>query len=199
MIMKCPKCDSENVAPIYYGIQHDNNEIRELIDNNKIIYGGSIMLDDQPHEDYGCQECGYRWSLDLLPGMYIKKIRFKVEDFGLGTIDMKRRYVYEIYPDGRWIEYTYQGESNRYTYKDICVTKKENVLRLYNKYQKLFGVPLWKKNIMEAQVCDGYGYTLQITYKDGRKRVIEGDIGGGTIDGIMENYLKKIFARNYDD
>ena len=70
--------------------------------------------------------------------MYIKKIRFKVEDFGLGTIDMKRRYVYEIYPDGRWIEYTYQGESNRYTYKDICVTKKENVLRLYNKYQKLF-------------------------------------------------------------
>ena len=55
--------------------------------------------------------------------------------------------------------------------------KKENVLRLYNKYQKLFGAPLWKKNIMEAQVCDGYGYTLQITYKDGRKRVIEGDIG----------------------
>lgn len=49
--------------------------------------------------------------------------------------------------------------------------KKENVLRLYNKYQKLFGAPLWKKNIMEAQVCDGYGYTLQITYKDGRKRV----------------------------
>lgn len=55
------------------------------------------------------------------------------------------------------------------------------------------------KNIMEAQVCDGYGYTLQITYKDGRKRVIEGDIGGGTIDGIMGDYLKKIFGRNYDD
>lgn len=55
------------------------------------------------------------------------------------------------------------------------------------------------KNIMEAQVCDGYGYTLQITYKDGRKRVIEGDIGGGTIDGIMGNYLKKIFGKNYDD
>ena len=31
------------------------------------------------------------------------------------------------------------------------------------------------------------------------KRVIEGDIGGGTIDGIMGNYLKKIFGRNYDD
>ena len=45
MIVKCPKCDSENVAPIYYGIQPDNNEIRELIDNNKMIYGGSIMLD----------------------------------------------------------------------------------------------------------------------------------------------------------
>ena len=28
---------------------------------------------------------------------------------------------------------------------------------------------------------------------------MEGDIGGGTIDGIMGNYLKKIFGRNYDD
>ena len=52
---------------------------------------------------------------------------------------------------------------------------------------------------MEAQVCDGYGYTLQITYKDGRKRVIEGDIGDGTIDGIMGNYLKKILGKNCDD
>ena len=34
---------------------------------------------------------------------------------------------------------------------------------------------------------------------DGRKRVIEGDIGDGTIDGIMGNYLKKIFGKNYDD
>ena len=73
---------------------------------------------------------------------------------------------------------------------------------LCTKKQRLFPRSLCKglyKNIMEAQVCDGYGYTLQITYKDGRKRVIEGDIGGGTIDGIMGNYLKKIFGRNYDD
>ncbi len=31
------------------------------------------------------------------------------------------------------------------------------------------------------------------------EKVIEGDIGGGTIDGIIGNYLKKIFGRNYDD
>lgn len=71
-----------------------------------------------------------------------------------------------------------------------------------HKKKRLFPRSLCKglyKNIMEAQVCDGYGYTLQITYKDGRKRVIEGDIGDGTIDGIMGNYLKKIFGRNYDD
>ena len=37
MIIKCPKCDSENVAPIYYGIQHDNNEIRELIDTSLFV------------------------------------------------------------------------------------------------------------------------------------------------------------------
>lgn len=44
MIVKCPKCDSENLAPIYYGIQPDNNEIRKLIDDNKIIYGGTLCL-----------------------------------------------------------------------------------------------------------------------------------------------------------
>ena len=59
----------------------------------------------------------------------------------------------------------------------------------------------------EAAVQAGYAIMdvyenaedMQITYKDGRKRVIECDIGGGTIDGIMGNYLKKIFGRNYDD
>ena len=59
----------------------------------------------------------------------------------------------------------------------------------------------------EAAVQAGYAIMdvyenaedMQITYKDGRKRVIEGDIGGGTIDGIMGNYLKKIFGKNYDD
>lgn len=112
---------------------------------------------------------------------------------------MKRRYVYEIYPDGRMLNIHIKENLIVTHTKTYAVIKKENVLRLYNKYQKLFGAPLWKKNIMEAQVCDGYGYTLQITYKDGRKRVIEGDIGDGTIDDIMGNYLKKIFGRNYDD
>lgn len=53
MIVKCPKCDSRNVAPIYYGMHPADNEFRELIDNDKIIYGGSIMINDQLQEDYG--------------------------------------------------------------------------------------------------------------------------------------------------
>ena len=60
-----------------------------------------------------------------------------------------------------------------------------------HKKQRLFPRSLCKglyKNIMEAQVCDGYGYTLQITYKDGRKRVIEGDI---VEHGNHEELLKK--------
>ena len=70
-----------------------------------------------PHEDYGCLDCGYRWSKELLPATQITKIRYKVVENGPCTIDFQQSWVYEIYPDGRCKEYTYQGQNRKYQFK----------------------------------------------------------------------------------
>ena len=46
--------------------------------------------------------------------------------------------------------------------------------------------------IVDCRVCDGCSYELTITYKDNRKRKFNGDIGGGTIDETIINFLKSI-------
>lgn len=193
--MKCPKCDSVNVAPIIYGMPVFSDEVVKAVEEKKIILGGCEIINDRLSPDYGCNDCNYKWSLDLLSGKYIKKIRYKVTENGPEFIDMLKRWVYEIYPDGKCVMYTYQGTDNCYIEKNMNVTSKRSVIILYNRFQKLFGAPLWERNIQEVCVCDGCSFNLQITYDDERKRVINGDIGGGTIDTLMENYVTKVFGR----
>ena len=46
--------------------------------------------------------------------------------------------------------------------------------------------------IEECRVCDGCSYQLDITYSDGRKRKHTGDLGGGTIDKLVMDFLGTI-------
>ena len=100
----CPKCRSDRTAPILYG--YPSHEAFEAEERGELILGGCEMIDGMPHEDYGCLDCGYRWSKELLPATQITKIRYKVVENGPCTIDFQQSWVYEIYPDGRCKEYT---------------------------------------------------------------------------------------------
>lgn len=51
----------------------------------EIILGGCMVFPHQ--EDYGCLDCNHRWSLDSLPAKAIKKMRIRVFEQGLCTID----------------------------------------------------------------------------------------------------------------
>lgn len=43
--------------------------------------------------------------------------------------------------------------------------------------------------IEECRVCDGCSYELTITYKDNRKKKLTGDLGGGTVDKTVTDFL----------
>ena len=43
-----------------------------------------------------------------------------------------------------------------------------------------------------VDVSDGSSYELTITYKDNRKRKFHGDVGGGTVDNTVIDFLKTI-------
>lgn len=75
---------------------------------------------------------------------------------------------------------------------DEKVSEKK-AYRLACSLQKIIGAPLWEKNIVEGQVCDGCSYELQITYVDKRKEIINGDVAGGTFDSILEKFVRSVF------
>lgn len=183
----CPKCRSDRTAPILYG--YPSHEAFEAEERGELILGGCEMIDGMPHEDYGCLDCGYRWSKELLPATQITKIRYKVIENGPCTIDSQQSWVYEIYPDGRCKEYTYQGQNRKYQFKTEEKVSEKKVYRLACSLQKIIGAPLWEKNVIEGQVCDGCSYNLQITYADKRKEIINGDVAGGTFDSMLEKFI----------
>lgn len=95
----CPKCRSDRTAPILYG--YPSHEAFEAEERGELILGGCEMIDGMPHEDYGCLDCGYRWSKELLPATQITKIRYKVVENGPCTIDSNSRgYMKYILMEG---------------------------------------------------------------------------------------------------
>ena len=94
-------------------------------------------------------------------------------------------------------EYTYQGQNRKYQFKTEEKVSEKKVYRLACSLQKIIGAPLWEKNIIEGQVCDGCSYNLQITYADKRKEIITGDVAGGTFDSILEKFVRSIFGGQF--
>ncbi len=139
-----------------------------LKSGEKLILGEcEMMIDGMPHEDYGCLDCGYRWSKELLPATQITKIRYKVVENGPCTIRFQQSWCMIYLMEG--VKYTYQGQNRKYQLRWKKVSEKK-VYRLVCSLQKIIGAPLWEKNDVEGQVCDSCSFNLQITYADKRKR-----------------------------
>lgn len=187
----CPKCKSDRTAPILYG--YPSHEAFEAAERGEILLGGCELIDSMTHEDYGCLECGYCWSKELLPATKITKIRYKVAENGPCTLDSRNVRIYEVYLDGKCVEYLYQGQCRRYQFKTEEKISNQRVYKLACRLQKIIGAPLWEKDIVEGQVCDGCSYELQITYADKRKEVIKGDVAGGAFDSMLEEFIHSVF------
>ncbi len=51
--LECPNCHSEFIAEIFWGIPADMESIKEKLDKNEIVLGGSDA--SQVMDDHGCQ------------------------------------------------------------------------------------------------------------------------------------------------
>lgn len=121
----------------------------------------------------------------------IKKVRFKMWENGPGTIDELKTFVYEIFPDGTVTRSIYQGESRKSIDKETLHISEK---RKHKFFVGLSGVlTMDEKDIVMCEVCDGCSYSLQITYMDGQKKVIDGDVGGGTYDELLTGFIDSIF------
>jgi hypothetical protein len=186
-MVKCPSCNSTNVSEILYGMP--TYEAFEMAERGELLLGGCEVCDGQP--DYGCLDCKFQWSKMSLPASAIKKLRFKVWENGPGFLDMMKTWVYEIHCDGKIVKYTYYGSSRKYTERREASVSEKKLMKLYNEIQKV--VSSNSEDIIVSRVCDGSSYQLQVSYIDGSKEILDGDIGGDTIYKILVKFISREF------
>lgn len=189
-MIKCPKCKSEKVAPIVYGIPADDM-LNEIVAGT-VIFGGEGHDGGQP--DYGCLACDHRWSKETFFGEDITKLRFKIVENGPCFIEDAHRWVYEIFPSGKVVKYSYLGRSNRYIDREEQYADVKRVMEVFDTLQYLVRIR-WADEVV-CMVCDGCSYELQISYVDEEKEIHNGDIGGGTVDTLLMNFVEEVFKED---
>ena len=196
----CPKCKSKNIIPIMYG--YPAPDAVAAAERGEVELGGCMVyIDGCDMPDRFCKDCGHEWSMDHFVAEDITKIRFRYWS-NWGYFDPEAikedQWAYEVYPDGTVKYYSYPMRSRKVLDKDVAHISQEQVNDFYNQVIWLYRP--WTE-IVECHVCDGCSYELTITYKDNRKRKFTGDIGGGTVDETVMNFLKRIpdFEYLFDD
>jgi hypothetical protein len=63
----CPKCRSERVAEIRYGLPDFSEELERELEAGEVVLGGCVVTGGDP--SWHCVECGHRWGeRGLQPG-----------------------------------------------------------------------------------------------------------------------------------
>ena len=60
--IKCPKCESEKVAKVLYGLPAFSEELEAEIAAGDIVLHGCCIEIGVPMHPYECQECGLRFG-----------------------------------------------------------------------------------------------------------------------------------------
>lgn len=56
MARNCPRCKSENIAKILYGLPVMDSKLEKAMESGKIVLGGCAITEDDP--SYRCNNCG---------------------------------------------------------------------------------------------------------------------------------------------
>ena len=187
----CPKCKSENIVPIIYG-DPSHETLEEAEKGNLKLGECEMLIDGLAMPDRFCKDCKTKWCVDRLEADAIKKVRFKYwSNWGFYEPDsiVEAQWVFEIFKDGIIKYFAYPRESRKVLDKDKVIISTKRVQEFYEKL--LDDLKPWNA-AYECQVCDGCSYRLDITYCDGRKKSHTGDIGGGTVDKLVLDFLEFI-------
>jgi hypothetical protein len=165
----------------------------EEAENGNLKLGGcEVLIDGFEMPERFCKDCETEWCVDRLGADAIKKVRFKYwSNWGFYDPDsiVEDQWAFEIFKDGTIKYFAYPRESRRVLDKDKILIDIEKVQGFYENLLDAFKP--WNM-IEECRVCDGCSYRLDITYCDGRKKSHTGDIGGGTIDKLIMDFIESI-------
>lgn len=186
----CPQCKSNNIIPIMYGMPAP--EAFEEAEKGNLKLGGCIVYIGGGQPDRYCKDCEHEWCVEDFLVEDITKVRFRYwSNWGcfLPESDEEDQWAFEVFPDGTIKYYAYPRLGRRVLDKDKVKIEVDKVMEFYQNVIWLYRP--WTE-IVECEVCDGSSYELTITYKDNRKKKLHGDVGGGTVDETVMNFLCSI-------
>lgn len=63
MLIKCPKCPSENIARVFMGEPTFDEKLVRNLDKGKIRLGG-CLVSENGDPDFFCNNCKHQWRRD---------------------------------------------------------------------------------------------------------------------------------------
>ena len=166
-------------------------EAMEEAEKGNLKLGGCMIydIDGGGMADRYCKDCENEWCVDDFLVEDIAKVRFRYwSNWGCYNPESIKedQWAFEVFPDGTIKYFAYPRASRRVLDKEIVHIEKDRVIDFYQNVIWLYRP--WTE-IIKCEVCDGCSYELTITYKDNRKKKIHGDLGGGTVDKTVTDFL----------
>lgn len=183
----CPNCKSYNIIPVVYG--YPSPEAFDEAENGNIKLGGDEILIGMCRPDLFCKDCKTEWCVDNFLSEDVVKVRFRYwSNWGFYDPNSihEDQWAFDIFLDGMIKYYAYPRENRKVLDKDKVQIKRKQVIEFYDDLLQVFKP--WY-NFVNSKVYDGCSYELTITYTDGRKKKRTGDVGGGSIDKIVMDFL----------
>ena len=130
----CPKCGSKELQPVVFGKKTDHSKIIQ----KKIDDGEYLLVRKEPvdHPNLACKSCGFKWRVGELPLKYLKKVRFKLDEFGTNGLKSGDRII-EIFPDGRVRYYAHTGSETKASASVSGKVTKKRVNELLKKLDEI--------------------------------------------------------------
>lgn len=169
--LKCPKCGSRKTAPIMYGLPAYTDELKQSLDNKKIVLGGCCISASSPQ--YHCFNCNKEFgSAPLLISKHgeedyraiVTSIYFCVGGFFQGHKEItfenrNKTATVNVLPDFHTPVEDYSRSLSNAEWETL----------LNKLYCKLF-LHEWRKQYDDPNILDGTQWSLKIKLTGNRQR-----------------------------
>lgn len=176
MMRKCPKCGSDRVAPILYGMPAHSEEMEQQLKDKKLYLGGCCVSNMQP--TYHCFQCKKNVGT---PPILLSK--YGEEDYR--EIVTSIHFEYGGFFCGNSEILIVKGEGGitldvRHSYRDLEAHRlmpEQEWNKLVNRLFSELYLHEWKKNYDNREILDGVGWDLELALTRGRVKTYGGSNG----------------------
>jgi len=183
----CPRCGSDSIAKIMYGMPAFSAELDEALRTGKLSLGGCCVSDESPR--WECNECGRTWGRES-GDMADEDVKFDIRIGGyfgpnyslkLGRRELVYTKITEELPDGK---------------SETIVPSNQEWRRFWKFAQD--SCDEWDEEYEEPGVVDGTSWTVEIVTDEIDLRSSGSNAYPDNFDEFLEEVSRLIGGRDFE-